>query len=358
MRCWAARGQGWARVTSNSPSGATRRALPVVDAPRHSAALIRQSVTRPTERNGAAAIGRLTARLVTLRRMSVSVAGMLAWEDPALEAAVVLTSGGLRAGDPADRGAVIEEANRRSIAAPPGRVLAEITMISPELLAARGTLPEILPRHHRPRPGLRWARWADARHSGRQRHQSCSRRSRNRLCCAGSEELAKWPAEIWEDRRSQAGADLRGRFGRSLARCLRRAERRPQPSSCRPPAGAIRWRRARSGRRRAGAAARRERSPARSADRRRTDFGTPSPRIAWGPSRGPARSPGSKARSPCCRSRRRGQEDRASAREPRDAGLRRRGGGGDTGGGRRPLMQFGALARSAQMAGAIRRCWR
>ncbi|MBL9011775.1 MAG: acyl-CoA dehydrogenase family protein [Alphaproteobacteria bacterium] len=136
-------GQGWAQVTSElafERSGPER----FLSSMRLVVALIGAVGPAPNEKQ-AAAIGRLTAHLVTLRRMSVSVAGMLARkEDPALEAAVVKDLGAVFEQEIPQIAAQLIEAeptlDRSSVYE---RVLAEITMISPSF-SLRGGTREIL----------------------------------------------------------------------------------------------------------------------------------------------------------------------------------------------------------------------
>ena len=136
-------GQGWAQVTSElafERSGPER----FLSSMRLVVALIGAVGPEPNKKQ-AAAIGRLTAHLVTLRRMSVSVAGMLARkEDPALEAAVVKDLGAVFEQEIPQIAAQLIEAEPtldRSTAYE--RVLAEITMISPSF-SLRGGTREIL----------------------------------------------------------------------------------------------------------------------------------------------------------------------------------------------------------------------
>ncbi len=136
-------GQGWAQVTAElayERSGPER----FLSSLRLVYELIGRIGPNPDARQ-AAALGRLMAHLVTLRRMSVSVAGMLSrGEDPALEASVVK-----------DLGAVFEQEipgiAAELVEAEPSldetqsfeRVLAELTMIAPSF-SLRGGTREIL----------------------------------------------------------------------------------------------------------------------------------------------------------------------------------------------------------------------
>lgn len=136
-------GQGWSQVTAElayERSGPER----FLSSLRLAYELIGRVGPNPDPRQ-AAALGRLTAHLVTLRRMSLSVAGMLArGEDPALEASLVK-----------DVGAVFEqelpEIAQQLIDVEPtldhaddfARVLAELTMITPSF-SLRGGTREVL----------------------------------------------------------------------------------------------------------------------------------------------------------------------------------------------------------------------
>ena len=136
-------GQGWAQVTSElafERSGPER----FLSSMRLVVALIGAVGPEPNEKQ-AAAIGRLTAHLVTLRRMSVSVAGMLARkEDPALEAAVVKDLGAVFEQEiPQIAAQLIEAEPTLDRSTVYERVLAEITMISPSF-SLRGGTREIL----------------------------------------------------------------------------------------------------------------------------------------------------------------------------------------------------------------------
>lgn len=136
-------GQGWAQVTAElayERSGPER----FLSSLRLAYEFIARIGRDPGPRQ-AAALGRLTAHLVTLRRMSLSVAGMLArGEDPALEASLVK-----------DVGAVFEQEMpdivQQLIDVEPtldhaddfARVLAELTMITPSF-SLRGGTREVL----------------------------------------------------------------------------------------------------------------------------------------------------------------------------------------------------------------------
>ena len=136
-------GDGWMQVTSElafERSGPERFLSSMLLLTE----LIRAIGPNPNEKQ-AAALGRLTAHLVTLRRMSVSVAGMLAKkEDPALEAAVVKDLGAVFEQDMPnvalqliEAEPTLDEARRYE------RVFAEITMINPSF-SLRGGTREIL----------------------------------------------------------------------------------------------------------------------------------------------------------------------------------------------------------------------
>ncbi len=136
-------GQGWAQVTAElayERSGPER----FLSSLRLAYELIGRVGPNPDARQ-AAALGRLTAHLVTLRRMSLSVAGMLSrGDDPSLEASLVK-----------DVGAVFEqelpEIAQQLIDVEPtldhaddfARVLAELTMITPSF-SLRGGTREVL----------------------------------------------------------------------------------------------------------------------------------------------------------------------------------------------------------------------
>ena len=136
-------GQGWAQVTAEL---AYERSGP--ERFLSSLRLVHELIGRVGREPGArqaAALGRLTAHLVTLRRMSLSVAGMLArGEDPALEASVVKDVGAVFEQD-------IPEIVQQLVDAEPtldhaddfARVLAELTMITPSF-SLRGGTREIL----------------------------------------------------------------------------------------------------------------------------------------------------------------------------------------------------------------------
>jgi alkylation response protein AidB-like acyl-CoA dehydrogenase len=136
-------GQGWAQVTSElafERSGPER----FLSSMRLIVELIGAIGPEPNEKQ-AAALGRLTAHLVTLRRMSVSVAGMLARkEDPALEAAVVKDLGAVFEQEiPGLAAQLIEAEPTLDHATTYERVLAELTMINPSF-SLRGGTREIL----------------------------------------------------------------------------------------------------------------------------------------------------------------------------------------------------------------------
>ncbi len=138
-----AEGQGWAQVTSElafERSGPER----FLSSMRLVVELIRAIGPEPDEKQ-AAALGRLTAHLVTLRRMSLSVAGMLSRkEDPALEAAVVKDVGAVFEQEiPEIAAQLVETAPTLDKASDYERVLAEITMIAPSF-SLRGGTREIL----------------------------------------------------------------------------------------------------------------------------------------------------------------------------------------------------------------------
>ncbi|BCW89930.1 Crotonobetainyl-CoA reductase [Alphaproteobacteria bacterium SO-S41] len=136
-------GQGWAQVTSElafERSGPER----FLSSMRLIVEMIGAIGPTPNEKQ-ASAIGRLTAHLVTLRRMSVSVAGMLAKkEDPALEAAVVKDVGAVFEQEiPIIATGLLESEPSLDEAHVYERVLAEITMINPSF-SLRGGTREIL----------------------------------------------------------------------------------------------------------------------------------------------------------------------------------------------------------------------
>ena len=137
-------GQGWSQVTSElalERSGPER----FLSSYRLLVEMIRELEKAPSER-AEIAVGRLTAHLMTLRQMSLSIAGMLAnGEDPALEASVVK-----------DLGAVFEqeipEIAQQLVEIQPSpsldasayeRILAKIVMTSPSF-SLRGGTREIL----------------------------------------------------------------------------------------------------------------------------------------------------------------------------------------------------------------------
>ncbi len=136
-------GQGWAQVTSElafERSGPER----FLSSMRLVIQLIGAVGASPNAKQ-AAAVGRLTAHLVTLRRMSLSVAGMLARkEDPALEAAMVKDLGAVFEQEiPQIAHELIEAEPTLDHAGDFARVLAEITMIAPSF-SLRGGTREIL----------------------------------------------------------------------------------------------------------------------------------------------------------------------------------------------------------------------
>lgn len=136
-------GQGWAQVTSElafERSGPER----FLSSMRLLIEMIRMIGPDPNEKQ-AAALGRLTAHLVTLRRMSLSVAGMLSrGEDPALEASVVKDVGAVFEQDmPGIAASLIEAEPTLDQAGDYERVLAELTMLTPSF-SLRGGTREIL----------------------------------------------------------------------------------------------------------------------------------------------------------------------------------------------------------------------
>jgi alkylation response protein AidB-like acyl-CoA dehydrogenase len=136
-------GQGWAQVTSElafERSGPER----FLSSMRLIVEMIRAIGPEPDARQ-AVAIGQLTARLVALRRMSLSVAGMLSrGEDPALEAAVVKDVGAVFEQDiPGIAASLLDAEPSMDEAKTYERVLAELTMLSPSF-SLRGGTREIL----------------------------------------------------------------------------------------------------------------------------------------------------------------------------------------------------------------------
>lgn len=136
-------GQGWAQVTAElayERSGPER----FLSSLRLAYELIRVAGPEPTERQ-AVAIGRLMAHLVTLRRMSLSVAGMLArGEDPALEASLVKDVGAVFEQDlPEIAQQLVDVEPTLDRADDLARVLAELTMITPSF-SLRGGTREVL----------------------------------------------------------------------------------------------------------------------------------------------------------------------------------------------------------------------
>ncbi len=136
-------GQGWAQVTAElayERSGPER----FLSSLRLVHELIGRIGRDPGPRQ-AAALGRLTAHLVTLRRMSLSVAGMLArGEDPALEASVVKDVGAVFEQDIPEIVQLLVEAEPTLDHADDfARVLAELTMITPSF-SLRGGTREVL----------------------------------------------------------------------------------------------------------------------------------------------------------------------------------------------------------------------
>jgi alkylation response protein AidB-like acyl-CoA dehydrogenase len=139
-------GDGWAQVTSElalERSGPER----FLSSYRLLTELVRELEKTPTER-ARIATGRLTAHLMTLRQMSLSVAGMLeAGEDPALEAAVVKDLGAVFEQEIPEIAHQLIEAD--PCEAPPGnapdyvRVLAMLTQTAPSF-SLRGGTREIL----------------------------------------------------------------------------------------------------------------------------------------------------------------------------------------------------------------------
>ncbi len=136
-------GQGWAQVTAElayERSGPER----FLSSLRLVHELIGRVGTNPGARE-AAALGRLTAHLVTLRRMSLSVAGMLArGEDPALEASLVKDVGAVFEQEiPGIVQELIDVEPTLDRADDFARVLAELTMITPSF-SLRGGTREVL----------------------------------------------------------------------------------------------------------------------------------------------------------------------------------------------------------------------
>lgn len=136
-------GQGWGQVTAElafERSGPER----FLSSMRLIVEMIRAIGPDPDTRQ-AVALGRLTAHLVTLRRMSLSVAGMLArGEDPALEAAVVKDVGAVFEQDiPGIAANLIDAEPAMDAAKTYERVLAELTMLTPSF-SLRGGTREIL----------------------------------------------------------------------------------------------------------------------------------------------------------------------------------------------------------------------
>ncbi|MCC6919409.1 MAG: acyl-CoA dehydrogenase family protein [Alphaproteobacteria bacterium] len=136
-------GQGWGQVTAElafERSGPER----FLSSMRLIVEMIRAIGPDPDSRQ-AVAIGRLTAHLVTLRRMSLSVAGMLArGEDPALEAAVVKDVGAVFEQDiPGIAANLLDAEPSMDAAKTYERVLAELTMLAPSF-SLRGGTREIL----------------------------------------------------------------------------------------------------------------------------------------------------------------------------------------------------------------------
>ncbi|MFT3809253.1 MAG: acyl-CoA dehydrogenase family protein [Micropepsaceae bacterium] len=136
-------GMGWGQVTAElayERSGPER----FLSSLRLAYELIGRVGANPDARQ-AAAIGRLTAHLVTLRRMSLSVAGMLArGEDPALEASLVKDVGAVFEQElPGIVQELIDVEPTRDRADDFARVLAELTMITPSF-SLRGGTREVL----------------------------------------------------------------------------------------------------------------------------------------------------------------------------------------------------------------------
>jgi alkylation response protein AidB-like acyl-CoA dehydrogenase len=136
-------GQGWAQVTAElafERSGPER----YLSSFRLLVELLRVIGPKPNEMQ-AVAIGRLVAHLVTLRRLSVSVAAKLERrEDPALEAAVVKDLGAVFEQEiPQIAHQIIEAEPSMASANSYERVLAQLTMITPSF-SLRGGTREIL----------------------------------------------------------------------------------------------------------------------------------------------------------------------------------------------------------------------
>jgi alkylation response protein AidB-like acyl-CoA dehydrogenase len=136
-------GQGWAQVTAElafERSGPER----YLSSYRLLVELLRIIGPKPNEMQ-AIAIGRLIAHLVTLRRLSISVAAKLeAREDPALEAAVVKDLGAVFEQEiPNIAHQIVEATPSMESADSYERVLAQLTMITPSF-SLRGGTREIL----------------------------------------------------------------------------------------------------------------------------------------------------------------------------------------------------------------------
>ncbi len=138
-----AEGQGWAQVTAElafERSGPER----FLSSMRLLVELIAKIGPEPDEKQ-TVALGRLTAHLVTLRRMSLSVAGMLErGEDPVLEASLVKDLGAVFEQEIPNVALQLVEAEPSPDAADAyARVLAQLTMIAPSF-SLRGGTREIL----------------------------------------------------------------------------------------------------------------------------------------------------------------------------------------------------------------------
>lgn len=136
-------GQGWAQVTAElafERSGPER----YLSSYRLLVELMRAIGPKPNEMQ-AVAIGRLVAHLVTLRRLSLSVAGKLdRREDPALEASVVKDLGAVFEQEiPHIAHSLLESSPSLQSADTYERVLAQLTMITPSF-SLRGGTREIL----------------------------------------------------------------------------------------------------------------------------------------------------------------------------------------------------------------------
>ncbi len=146
-------GEGWAQVTGElayERSGPER----FLSSFRLLVELVR-ALQPAADARAEIALGRLGAQLVTLRRMSRSVAGLLqAGADPALEAAMVKDLGALVEQE-IPRSPAILMADGRSPRRPHrSRAFAQVlayTRCTRRLLAARRH-PRDPARHHRPRP--------------------------------------------------------------------------------------------------------------------------------------------------------------------------------------------------------------